>query len=344
MSERAARERLTAIWRRILRTGDINDDSDWYGLRGGLRSVLLFDAIKAEFGTDLPVPVLYRDSRLADLAGAVRRGTAPGSIRRVIPLRSGSSLPALGYVPGVFGEDLHALADLRALDNPVYFLRAPGLDEGDELLRTVPDLARYYLDALLPAARGVPMLLAGFSAGGTIAIEMARLGAQRGWCPLGVVLIDTLPPGNRFDGLDDENLMAFQLQIMLDRQAEICGAEAPQCLGLEIDSELVAEATAYFHEHDADELPRGVAWPYLERRLRVFAAGILAADAPPPEPCDVPVYYLRTREGRELGVSWEAATTTGKYDVIDVDCTHSSLWYDNVVTAALAGLIDTSCR
>ena len=340
--DRTVRDGLIAIWRQIFQTDDIDDDSDWYELRGGLRSPVLFDAINAKFGTDLPVPVLYRDSRLADLAETVQRGHAPDFINRLIPLRSGQNPPAIGYVPGVFGEDLHALADLRALDHPVYFLRAPGLDDGDEVRRTLPELARFYLDALLPVAGDQPLLLAGYSAGGTIAIEMANLGARRGWSPLGVVLIDTLPPFDSFADLDEDNLMALQLQVMLDKQGERCGAEPPQCFGLEIDDELVAEVTAYFHEHDAGELPRGVAWPYLERRLRVYASGLLAANSHQPGSCDVPVYYLRTSESRDFGVSWESATTTGKYEMLDVDSTHSSLWYDKVVTAALAGFLEQS--
>lgn len=337
--DRTVRARLAEIWRGFLDVPTVHDDSDWFELDGGLRFVPMFDAVRECLGVDLPYPVLYRDSRLGELAETVSRGRALPDIHHRIPLRSGSRQPLLVYVPGVFGEDLHALHDLRSLEHEVLFLRAPGLDEGGEPLRTLPELARFYLELTLPVVGDRPVVLAGFSAGGTIAIEMARLAKERGWKPHGVILIDTLPPAEGFDDLDDEDLMAFRLQTLLDREAAITGAEPPQCLGRALDARLTAEVTVYLHEHRSRSLPRGMGWSIMERQLRVYATGMRAANTHEPSMCDVPVGYLRCAEGRELEVDWESVSAAG-YSTFDAPSTHSTLWYDDVVPEALAHFLE----
>jgi thioesterase domain-containing protein len=223
-------------------------------------------------------------------------------------------------------------------------LRAPGLDAGDTPLDSLTALAAHYVSVLTGIVDDRPLVFTGFSAGGTIAVEMARLVRPKGWDVRRVVLIDTLPPGDGFDDLDDEDLMAYRLHTILARVSAQTGRTAPHCLGEPLTDATAAEVVDYLHGVDSSFLPRGVPWEYLERRLRVYATGMRAANTFHGEPCDVPLGYIRTTDGRSLGVSWAKATTSRWYDVLDVDRTHSTLWGDGTVTRALTRFLDEVAR
>ena len=60
-------------------------------------------------------------------------------------------------------------------DQPVYGFQGRGLDDQDELLDSIDDMAAFYVRELLEHNPTGPYALAGYSFGGYIAVEMARL-------------------------------------------------------------------------------------------------------------------------------------------------------------------------
>lgn len=332
-----AEARLGAIWRRLLGRADIDAESDWFELRPGHKTPLLLDAIRAEFGIDLPIAVVYRDSRLADLARTLVTGDIPERIERIVPLRTGRRPPALVYVPGAFGEDLHARDELVKLDHPVYLLLAPGLGEGEHPASAIGELAEHYLDQVRRSLPDEPAVLAGFSLGAQVAMEMDRLGASRGWRPRRVVLIDLLPPleDGALTELDEDDVVTFRLQRLVDRIAAGSDVTPPACFGSDLTPGKIGEITAFLHENHSPDLPPGVPFSFLERRLRVYAAGVRAGAADTIRPCPSPVGFIRTTDGRELGITWESVSTAGPTEILDVHGTHSTLWREGVGAAAL---------
>ncbi len=87
------------------------------------------------------------------------------------------------------------LAEELGGDQPLFGLRARGLEAGEALLPTVEEMAAHYLEELRAFRPRGPYLLGGSSMGGMIAYEMAqRLAAEGEEVPL-LVLIDTFGPG-----------------------------------------------------------------------------------------------------------------------------------------------------
>ncbi len=240
-------------------------------------------------------------------------------------------------MPGAFGEDLHARDELVLLSHPVHFLRAPGLDEGERPLSKVADLADFYLDQVAEVLPDEPVVLAGFSLGALVAMEMDRLGARRNWRPLYVILIDLLPPmgDEGADEFDADDLLTFRLQRIVDQLAERAGGPPPQCFGAALTEEKIEEVTTFLHSRNSPDLPPGVPFSFLERRLRVYAAGTQASSAHTVRPCECPVGLIRSAEGRELGVTWADASAAGPPEILDVDCTHSTLWSTGIGATAL---------
>jgi thioesterase domain-containing protein len=95
----------------------------------------------------------------------------------------GSAVP---YVP---------LVNLLDPDQPVYGIEAVGL-HGELAPHTVPELAERYLDGIRGVAPHGPYVLAGWSVGGTIAVELAAQLRDQGEPVPAVILLDcAVPPG-----------------------------------------------------------------------------------------------------------------------------------------------------
>lgn len=333
---------LAEIWRKIIGPIDVEPTSNWFARDVGSRTALLVSAIHDRWDVRVPLSAVYRSSILRDLA-AVVSGEDPlsASIADVVELRTGSREPVLVYVPGAYGEDLHALVVLQTLRHRVLFLRSPGLDEGGVPLRSIPELADHFLRIVEQELAGRPAVFAGFSSGGLVAVEMARRTTDRQTVRK-VVLIDTFPPLDGLDELDEPDFIGLRLHELVQRAGNGLDPAAPSCMDGDLTPDKIEEITQYLHAHDSPFLPYGVPWAYLERRLHVSAAGMIAANAYSVTPCAVPVAYLRTPDGRDMEVSWQHATTTDEYEVVDVDRTHSSLWDDLTAADVLTHFLDTA--
>lgn len=71
----------------------------------------------------------------------------------------------------------------------IVVLFSQGTNGATQLLKTIPEIARYYLQALDSLALRQPFVLVGFSIGGMIAYEMAQQMSQRGAAPRQLVMV-----------------------------------------------------------------------------------------------------------------------------------------------------------
>lgn len=336
----AVEAKLVEIWRRLLNRNDVTVDADWIAFLGAPYNPLLISEIERAFGATLPAAVLWRDSRLADLATTIVTGEVPVDVSRVVRLPYGHRPPALFYVPGAIGEDFHAHGRLMELEYATYVLLASGLNEGETPLRTVAELADDYLEVVTSTAGGRPVVLSGYSMGGLVAVEMARRGRRRGWRPLSVVLIDLMPMIPGTETLTEDDIVTFRLQRLVDQQETVGTDPPPVCFGSELTPEKIEEITSYLYRNRSVALLPGVPWSYLNRRLRVYAANMLAASHHDARPCDVPLVHIRSTPARDAGIQWPELTTAGPPSIIDIDATHSDLWRGPAVTEALTRCLD----
>ncbi|MFF9768323.1 amino acid adenylation domain-containing protein [Streptomyces sp. NPDC014636] len=192
----------------------VGAEDDFFTLGGhSLLAVRLIARLNAEFGTALQVPVLFsepdpeqersgRAATVRHLARLLKQGTAarPGDADDVVALRSrgdGAPLfcvhPAGGEVTGF--RHLAARTELR---HPLFALRSPSAAPGGQgreetAQHTVEALAARYLAAVRTVAPTGPYLLLGWSMGGLVAFEMARLLEQQGEPPGMLFLVESYP-------------------------------------------------------------------------------------------------------------------------------------------------------
>ena len=172
--------RLAAIWREILGLDRIGVDDNFFDIGGRSRlGAALFARIEREFGVRLPLATLFESPTIARLAEAIersRRGEAKGWDALVAIRPAGSRLPLFFIHP--VGGNVLAYRDLIAhIDRnvPCYGLQAIGLDGLRAPLTSVEAMAERYLHDIRSIQPRGPYRVCGFSFGGLVAFEIARL-------------------------------------------------------------------------------------------------------------------------------------------------------------------------
>ena len=215
----AVESTLAEAWRELLGVDEISRDDDFFALGGhSLAAVRLFARIRKHFAVDLPLATLFQAPTLGGLAAVVAHSAGLDTAREdaakkdapsnVIPLgtRAWSPLVAicrgrpdrkpLFCVHGAGGNVLNfkVLSDRLGPDLPFYGLQAQGSDGRLPALGTIEEMAAQYVEAIRGVDAVGPYRLAGYSAGGVIALEMAQQLIAAGAQVALLAMIDTLSP------------------------------------------------------------------------------------------------------------------------------------------------------
>ena len=184
---------LMALFGELLQYPDVQADDDFFDLGGdSVLAIALFAELEHRSGRCLPMTAIYdapTPRRLALLLAA----DAPARRSSVVRLRDGAGTP-LVIVHGIGGSamELRRTAMAMDVDYPVLALQAPGF-AGEPPLDRVESMVERYLTELEPIVGTAPYRLAGYSFGGLIAMEMARVAAARGSRIDRLIMIDSYP-------------------------------------------------------------------------------------------------------------------------------------------------------
>lgn len=203
---------LHALWAEVLGCGTVPPTVDFFSLGGNsLRAVLLMNAIHRRFGRRLEPSVIFSHGTIRSLAALLaQEGTdqpAP-----LVPLNRADGGRRIFAVHPVGGgiACYRPLADRLAPDCAL--LALPARPAGP-LGETMADLARPHLAALRQAlAPGEPAVLAGWSFGGMLALEMARMLAAEGH-RVQVLMIDSYRSAGAAGLGDDEARGLFRRDL-----------------------------------------------------------------------------------------------------------------------------------
>ncbi|MBV8776991.1 MAG: hypothetical protein JO258_07325 [Alphaproteobacteria bacterium] len=138
--------------------------------------------------------LLFRSIRAA--RAWVQSGTVEAAASAAcVTMKPGGGAPPLFLIPGAAGSilQLAPLAEAIPAAGPVYAIKPRGLEPGEIPCAALSEMAEHAVDIMTKAWPAGPYLLAGYSAGGLVALEAARqLAAEGRRVPL-VVLLDTYP-------------------------------------------------------------------------------------------------------------------------------------------------------
>ena len=186
--------KLAKIWEKLLGVPQVGFHDNFFELGGhSLLIMQLMVEVRRLFGINISLRDVFMSPTLAELAGALKRGDPGTRHQNLIPLRPTGTQPPL-FMVHALGGGVDYMVDLALFINadiPVYGLQAAGFAPGQEPLKTIEEMAELYLDCIRQVQPHGPYRVAGWSAGGTIAYEMARrlieMGEQVGF----VGLLDT---------------------------------------------------------------------------------------------------------------------------------------------------------
>jgi acetoacetyl-CoA synthetase len=333
---------LQTLWAEVLGLPAVGPDDHFMDLGGtSLHAAMVLSRLRPLAGCSLPLASLLRAPTPRQLAALARGTTAAGDqagypAHRVHPvhplwvdLRAGPGRP-LVLVHGLSGTVMECWPLVQALrgPRPLVGLQARGLDGGPLPPARVEAIAADYVEVLRRAQPQGPYALCGFSFGGLVALEMARLLRAQGEPVEFLGLID--PYLRR--GLPAWQQWWLRGRGLLARLAAMDDAGRLAWLQARADRGLV------FNGGAADAPPMGPR----QRAVRARLESCLARYVPRPF-ADSPVLFVRARE--ILPGYFDPATVwrrvlRGPLQIEEVPGSHLQLV--SVQAVRLASLIDAA--
>ncbi len=192
---------LLGIWESLFGRRDIGVDQDFFSIGGhSLLALRLVDAIERTFGSRLPLDTFwFCGNTIRDIAGVLRDRFCSTNWPLLVPIKPGGSRRPLFCVHTIGGNLFHyfELAGALSAEQPLLGLNARGVDGRAPPRSSIREIAEDCIGAMREAQPQGPYRLAGFSSGGTVAFEMARLLHSAGEHVEFLALLDTYAPGVR---------------------------------------------------------------------------------------------------------------------------------------------------
>jgi len=209
----AMMERLKPIWARVMGRESADADDNFFALGGTpAKAQELFDAIERECRRKLPVFTVVRAQTLGELAELLE---APDAIEfpAVTLMREGRQEPAIFITHGLGSNilDLYPMVQHLEISNPVYGIQAKGSDLKSEPLSNVQDMADYFVEEIRKTREHGPYVLIGYSFGGVVMFETARLLTQIGERVAFLGMVESFPYR---DFLSSTEKLKMKMQLM----------------------------------------------------------------------------------------------------------------------------------
>jgi acetoacetyl-CoA synthetase len=169
-------EMLTPIWERVLQRSSIEVEDNFFDLGGDSSLALqLFNEIAQTCGRELPPVTIYLAPTIAAL-GAVLEQPADLRLPPLVLLKDGPAEPPLFITHGLGGSVIDFFQVVKHIQtaHPVQGMQAKGIEGAEEPFDRIEDMAAFYLKAIRQVQPRGPYLLAGYSLGGLVTLEMAQ--------------------------------------------------------------------------------------------------------------------------------------------------------------------------
>ncbi len=207
---------IAGYWSELLGIERVSIDDHFFDLGGhSLIAIRLFSRLRQAYGVDLGLATLFDSptvERLAELVrahgGAASPSTdveqAPPGVaaapaadhQYIVPIQSGGTRIPFFCVHGRGGNvlELRDLSRRVGADIPFYGIQARGIDGRQPPHESIEAMALDYVRAVQEVRPSGPYVLGGYSGGGVVALEMARLLRESGQHVAHVILLDSYHP------------------------------------------------------------------------------------------------------------------------------------------------------
>lgn len=304
---------LLRVWEAFLPGRGIGVTDDFFEVGGhSLLAMRVLARIRSVFGRELPVASLFEGRTVERQAELLRESAVPrGALIAIEQRDEGRPVFCVHPVSGstvCYAELGNALGRGR----PVYGLDALGL-LGLEPHERIEEMAASYLAEVRRVAPTGPYQLIGWSMGGAVALEMARLLAAHGGEVVQLAVLDGWVPVVPGDEDRDEH---GALMAAFGRELGLPPHDLARAVGE--DGEVAPEervARVLRRARELSLVPPDLRSDDSDARWRTFAANLRAMRAYEPRPYAGPVTLLEAEEPIDgvarRGPRWEELATGG---------------------------------
>jgi acetoacetyl-CoA synthetase len=186
---------LTAIWERQLQHSPILPEDNFFDIGGDSSiAVEVFNEIAKTCGRELPPVTIYHAPTIAALAALLEQSRNP-RLPSLVQLKPGTSGNPVFIAHGLGGSAMEFFQLVKHIEgpNPIYGMQARGTDGMDEPLSRIEDMAQFHIDAIRELQPKGPYFLVGYSLGGLVVLEMARLLQAHGETVALLALLESYP-------------------------------------------------------------------------------------------------------------------------------------------------------
>ncbi|BCL38219.1 non-ribosomal peptide synthetase [Nostoc sp. MS1] len=169
--------KLTQIWQEALGINFIGVKDNFFDLGGhSLVALRLLSLLEQRFGKSLPLSTFLQAPTVEQIAKILQQEESPTLWEPLISIQPNGKKPPLFCIHAADGNVIafHNLVSYLDADQPVYALQPHGLDGKKPFHTKIEDMASDYVREIRTIQPQGPYLLAGYSAGGVIAFEMAQ--------------------------------------------------------------------------------------------------------------------------------------------------------------------------
>jgi acetoacetyl-CoA synthetase len=214
---------VSKVFRDVLGVRSIDHSANFFDLGGTSRqSMTILRRLRNELRRPVPLDAFLAAPTVEGLAAELRRPAQAGERFPVLRAGDGSE-PPLYLVHGVYGDvdGYRGLCEHLDTRSTVHGIEGSLIDASGRA-KTVPEIAAEHVAELREFQPDGPLRLAGFSFGGLVAFEMARLLAQEGRTPEHLALLDVRPPKGALTRLERllrkaSTLLALFIPVFHDR-------------------------------------------------------------------------------------------------------------------------------
>jgi amino acid adenylation domain-containing protein len=349
---------LVKLFEDVLNIQPVSPHDSFFELGGNsLLAVKLLAQIERILNKQIgSLMTLYEAPTPATLAAVLRKDGWQPALGTLVPLQPHGTQSPFFCVHAFIGDVNRDLGRHCGSEHPFYGLQPRGLDGREEPLRTIPDMARFYIEEIRRVQPSGPYYLGGYSFGGLVAYEMARQLRAAGEEIALLAVIDVPPRGMR------PRSMRGRLRALANIPLELAEKIYDMCQERRLWSSLLrklrsfmikrrmakiesAEAVEQYDGaiHMVERMYGMARWP--QNYQRIARLNLIALLHYRPEPYDGPLTLIRRNgRGSRFGLEnevwgWDELVT--HVDVHVVEGTHDEIMNEPRVRAV--GEIMQSC-
>ncbi|SMC94665.1 non-ribosomal peptide synthetase [Pedobacter nyackensis] len=168
---------MTTIWQQVFDMEKVGTNDNFFELGGhSLMALQIMARFEKQTGTKFPAAILFKNPTISSLLGSVEKTDRAKEWKSLVPIKStGNKMPLyIVHGDGLYVLNFKDLAKHVDEEQPLFGLQPAELNDDDETIRTMADIARHYVREILEHNPNGPYAIAGYSFGGYVAIEMER--------------------------------------------------------------------------------------------------------------------------------------------------------------------------